>query len=899
MEKPILYLIDGSSYIFRAYYAIRHLSNSKGFPTNAVYGFTAMLFKFLKDYEPTHLGIVFDSKGKTFRDDIYPLYKANRSAPPEDLVPQFEKIFEMVDAFKIPQVQLEGFEADDLMGTISKNVEKGDANVVLVTGDKDFCQLVSDKVTLLDTMKNKITGIAEVKEKYGVSPDKVIDVFALAGDAVDNIPGVKGIGEKTAVSLISKFGSLDELFENLDDVSKRQKTLIEEKKENAVLSKELVTIKTDVDIETDLDKFKYNGFDDDKLRQIFQDLEFKNLFRELGDEDSSDNGEEDQSVVLYDNYQLVLSEDHLDSVIAKIKETRELSIDLETTSVNPMLANIVGVALCPAPHESYYVPVAHRALTDSSTKQLGLSFVLDKLKPIIESEEIAKIGQNLKYEIVVLKKYGLNLNAISFDTMIAAHMIDSSRNSYSLDELSKLYLGHQMISYKDVTGSGKSKIDFDEVELEVARDYASEDADVAMLLRNVLSPKLEEIKLVDVFGDIELKFIKVLAKIEMNGVYIDADKLKELSKEFESLLEQIQKDIFSEVGYEFNLNSPLQLREVLFETLDLPQKKLTKKGEPSTDVEVLTDLSKFHIVPEKVLEHRTLSKLKSTYVDSLPKLINPSTGRIHTSFNPVGSSTGRLSSSDPNLQNIPIKSAQGRRIREAFVPEEGFTLLSADYSQIELRLLAHFSKDDNLVEAFLNDSDIHNRTAAEIFGVTQDLVTPDMRRLSKNINFGIIYGISAFGLAKQLGTSIAISKSYIEEYFKRYGKVKEYIEKSIMDAQTKGYAETILGRRRPIPELQSNNRGLRGFGERTAMNTPIQGSAADIINIAMIRINDKMVDYESNMILQVHDELLFEVKLDELERLSKMVKEEMEGAWKLIVPIKVDMGSGDNWAEAH
>ena len=899
MEKPILYLIDGSSYIFRAYYAIRHLSNSKGIPTNAVYGFTAMLFKFLKDYEPTHLGIVFDSKGKTFRDDIYPLYKANRSAPPEDLAQQFSVIFEMVDAFNIPQVQLEGFEADDLMGTISKNVEKENANVVLVTGDKDFCQLVSDKVTLLDTMKNKITGILEVKEKYGVAPERVIDVFALAGDAVDNIPGVKGIGEKTAVSLISKFGSLDELFNNLDDVSKRQKVLIEEKKEDAVLSKELVTIKTDVDIETGLDKFKYNGFDDDKLRQIFQELEFKNLLRELGDEDSSDNGNADESTVSYDKYQLVLSEDHLDRVISKIKETGELSIDLETTSPNPMLANIVGVALCPAPHESYYVPVAHRALTDSSTKQLGLSLVLDKLKPIVESQEIAKIGQNLKYEIVVLEKYGLKLNGISFDTMIAAHMIDSSRNSYSLDELCRLYLGHQMISYKDVTGTGKSKINFDEVELEVARDYASEDADVAMLLSRILAPKLDEINLMDVFRDIELKFIKVLAKVEMNGVHIDSDKLKELSKEFESLLKQIEKDIFSEVGYEFNLNSPLQLREVLFETLDLPQKKQTKKGEPSTDVEVLTDLSKFHLVPEKVLEHRTLSKLKSTYIDSLPKLINPDTGRIHTSFNPVGSSTGRLSSSDPNLQNIPIKSARGRRIREAFIPEEGYTLLSADYSQIELRLLAHFSKDDNLIEAFLNDSDIHNRTAAEIFGVTEDLVTPDMRRLSKNINFGIIYGISAFGLAKQLGTSIAISKSYIDEYFKRYGKVKEYIEKSIMDAQTKGYAETILGRRRPIPELQSNNRGLRGFGERTAMNTPIQGSAADIINIAMIRINDKMVGYKSSLILQVHDELLFEVKKDELEKLSKMVKEEMEGAWKLIVPIKVDMGSGDNWAEAH
>ncbi|MCZ6684684.1 MAG: DNA polymerase I [Candidatus Dadabacteria bacterium] len=899
MEKPVLYLIDGSSYIFRAYYAIRHLSNSKGFPTNAVYGFTAMLFKFLKDYEPTHLGIVFDSKGSTFRDDIYPLYKANRSEPPEDLVPQFSKIFEMVDAFNIPQVQLEGFEADDLMGTISKNVEKEDAKVVLVTGDKDFCQLVSDKVTLLDTMKNKITGIAAVKEKYGVSPERVIDVFALAGDAVDNIPGVKGIGEKTAVSLISKFGSLDELFQNLEDVSKRQKTLIEEKKEDAILSKELVTIKTDVDIETSLEKFKYDGFDNDKLREIFQELEFKNLFRELGDEDISGHVNIGEGSVSYDNYHLVLSEKDLNKVIAKIKDMGELSIDLETTSPSPMLAEIVGVVLCPAPHESYYVPVAHRALTDSSSTQLDLSLVLDKLKPIIESEDISKIGQNLKYEIVVLEKYGLSLNGITFDTMIAAHMIDSSRNSYSLDELSRLYLGHQMISYKDVTGTGKSKIGFDEVELDVARDYASEDADVAMLLSRILAPQLDEINLTDVFRDIELKFIRVLAKIEMNGVKVDGAKLKDLSKEFEGGLKEIEEEIFTEVGYEFNLNSPLQLREVLFETLDLPQKKLTKKGEPSTDVEVLTDLSKFHKVPEKVLEHRTLSKLKSTYVDALPKLINPDTGRIHTSFNPVGSSTGRLSSSDPNLQNIPIKTARGRRIREAFIPEEGFALLSADYSQIELRLLAHFSGDDSLIEAFLNDDDIHSRTASEIFGVTEDLVTPDMRRLSKNINFGIIYGISAFGLAKQLGTSVSISKSYIDEYFKRYGKVKEYIERSISDAQSKGYAETILGRRRPIPELQSNNRVLRGFGERTAMNTPLQGSAADIINIAMIRINDKLADYESCMILQVHDELLFEVKKDEIEQLSKMVKEEMEGAWKLIVPIKVDIGIGENWAEAH
>ncbi|MEQ9618236.1 MAG: DNA polymerase I [Deltaproteobacteria bacterium] len=900
MKKEVLYLIDGSSYIFRAYYAIRHLSTSKGFPTNAAYGFASMLFKFLKDYEPHYLGIVFDSKGDTFRNEIYPLYKANREAPPEDLVPQFERIYEIVDAFNIPQFRLEGYEADDLIGTIAWRYEKEGIEVVVVTGDKDFCQLVSDKVTLLDTMKNKETGLHDVMEKYGVLPERVTDVFALAGDSVDNIPGVKGIGEKTAVSLIKNFGSLENLLENLDEVTARQKKLIEEKKGDALMSKELVTIKTDVEIEMDLEKLRFEGFDKAKLRGIFEELEFKNLLRELGDSESADRETDDDDPVSYDNYSLILNEEDLNRVIRRMEDTGEVSLDLETTSRDPMIAEIVGIALCPAPHEAYYIPVAHRSLADSSTPQLELRFTLDRLKPSIENEGLHKIGQNLKYEIVVLERYGIRLGGISFDTMLAAHMLDSSRNSYSLDELSRLYLGHQMISYKDVTGTGKSKITFDEVELEAARDYACEDADAAMLLGKELAPQLEENGVSDVFRDTALKFIEVLARIEMNGVKVDAAKLRELSKEFESGLADIEKEIYTEIGYEFNLNSPIQLRDVLFNTLDLPQKKLTKTGEPSTDVEVLTDLGKFHSVPEKVLEHRTLSKLKSTYVDSLPKLINPNTGRIHTSFNPVGSSTGRLSSSDPNLQNIPIKTAQGRRIREAFIPEEGFVLLSADYSQIELRLLAHFSGDENLVEAFQTGNDIHNRTASEIFGVTEDLVTPEMRRLSKNINFGIIYGISAFGLAKQLGTSVSIAKSYIDEYFKRYKRVKEYIERTISDALNKGYAETILGRRRPIPELKSGDRNRRGFGERAAMNTPIQGSAADIINIAMIRIHEKLTrGYESRMILQVHDELLFEVPEGELAQLAELVKKEMEGAWKLIVPIKADIGTGKNWAEAH
>lgn len=900
MEKPVLYLIDGSSYIFRAYYAIRRLSTSKGFPTNAVYGFASMIFKFLKDYKPAYLGIVFDAKGDTFRNEMYPLYKANRGAPPEDLVPQFDKIFEVVDAFKIPQFRMEGFEADDIMGTIARDYERRGIDVVLVTGDKDFTQLVSDKVTLLDTMKNKETLTKDVIEKYGVPPDRVTDVFALMGDQVDNIPGVKGIGEKTAIGLIKSFGSLDNLLQNLDDLAEKQRNLITEKKGDALLSKELVTIKTDIDLDMELEKFRYEGFDKSRLRSLFDELEFKNLLRELGDGGGPVEKPDENRAVPYDNYSLILTEDGLDRVIGRIKETGEVSIDLETTSTDPMLAEIVGIALCPAPHEAYYVPVAHRSLADSSTRQLGLPAVLEKLKPLIEDKGLRKIGQNLKYEFVLLEMYGVRLNGISFDTMIAAHMLDSSRISYSLDELCRLYLGHSMISYRDVTGTGKSKINFEEVELEAAKVYSCEDADVAMLLSEKLAGELEELDLLRVYSDVELRFIEVLARIEINGVKVDAARLRELSKEFEAGLKDIEKAIFEEVGYEFNLNSPIQLRQVLFETLRLPQKKLTKTGESSTDVEVLNDLSKFHPVPEKVLEHRTLSKLKSTYVDALPRLINPRTGRLHTSFNPVGSSTGRLSSSDPNLQNIPIKTAQGRRIREAFIPEEGYIMLSADYSQIELRLLAHFSGDESLVEAFMTGSDIHQRTAAEIFGVTPNLVTPDMRRLAKNINFGIIYGISAFGLAKQLGTSVSIAKSYIDEYFKRYGKVRDYIEKSIGDAKSKGYAETLLGRRRPIPELASDDRNRKGFGERTAMNTPIQGSAADIINIAMIRIHERLASgFKTRMILQVHDELLFEVPGDELDEISRMVKEEMERAWTLRVPIVAEIGTGKNWAEAH
>jgi len=870
-----------------------------------------MIFKFLKDYNPDYMGIVFDSKGKTFRDDVYPLYKANRGEAPDDLKVQIPKIFEIVDGLGIPQVQMEGYEADDIIGTIAKGMEDKNISVVLVTGDKDLCQLVSDKVTLIDTMRNKKIGIKEVVEKFGVPPERVTDVLALSGDAVDNIPGVRGIGEKTASELIRKFGSLERLLECISEIPQRQRELIEASKESAILSKKLVTIKTDVPINIKLDDLKYEGFNKERLAGIFEELEFKSLLRELGGftkaETKTDVSNKsvgsidtpDQSEVSYDNYHLVLSESEFDRVLERIQSTGEVSIDLETTSQDPMRAQIVGIALCPAPHEAYYIPVAHRLAITDSIKQLGLQYVLGKLKPVIEDKGIRKIGQNLKYEFIILERHGLNLQGIHCDTIIAAHIIDASRMSYSLDELAKIYLGHKTITYKAITGRGRERIDFQEVEMEKAKVYSCEDADVAMILSKRLISQLEELNLVDVFRDIELNFIGVLARMEINGVKINPSILNGLSVEFEKSLDMIARDIYSEVGFEFNLNSPIQLREVLFDKLRLPSKKLTKTGGASTDVEVLSELSKFHPVPQKVLEYRGLSKLKSTYVDALPRLINPETGRIHTSFNQVGTSTGRLSSSEPNLQNIPIKTPEGKRIREAFVPEEGFVILSADYSQIELRLLAHFSEDRSLVDAFLAGSDIHRRTASEIFGVSEELVSPEMRRLSKTINFGIIYGISPFGLAKQIGTSNSVAKSYINEYFKRYKSVRFYMEKSIQEAQKQGYAVTILGRRRPIPELKSKDRATRGFGERTAINTPIQGSAADIIKIAMLRIHERLRAFKSRMILQVHDELLFEIYEPELEELSELIRGEMEGAWKLRVPLRVDIGVGKNWAEAH
>ena len=896
MSQHPLYLIDGSSYIFRAYYGVRaDLSTSKGFPTNAVYGFANMLLKFLREYEPRYLGIVFDSKGEVFRNEIYPEYKANRDEAPEDLQLQFPKIFELVRAFSIPMLAMEGYEADDIMGTIAG--AQGKSEVILVTGDKDFCQLVSENVTLIDTMRERVTGVEEVRQKYGIEPGQMIDFFALVGDKVDNVPGVAGVGEKTASALISNYGDLEGVYSNLDELRPSVAQKLREDKDKAYLSRELVTIKTDVEVGTGIEDFRYEGYAAEDLGEIFRELEFGKLLDEIG---ASSPPPSKGEAVGYDSYETVFEENSLGRVISMIEEAGELSIDLETDSKLPMNARIVGFSLCTAPGQAFYVPVGHTDIIEAE-KQINIDTALSMLKPVLESEDVKKIGQNIKYEILVLRNHGVSLRGIYFDTMLAAHLLDASRISYKLDELSRTELGHRMISYEDVTGKGKGRKSFAEVDIETATRYSCEDSDVAFILSRKFLETLKQEELWDLYRENVLGLLPVLCDMEFTGVRIDTTILEEMSEEFERDLASIEAEIYEKTEGKFNINSTKQLSEVLFEKLRLPARKKTAKGAFSTDSEVLRDLSAIHEVPSLILKHRVLSKLKSTYIDQLPRLINPATERIHTSFNPAGTSTGRLSSSDPNLQNIPIKTENSKRIRKSFVARDNCVILSADYSQIELRLLAHFSGDPTLLEALRADKDVHVATACEIFNASEDRITSEMRNLAKTINFGIIYGISAFGLSKQLGTTVSVSRNYIDRYFDRYSEVKSYMQSSVEEARSRGYTETLVGRRRPIPELASRNRVERNRGEREAINTPIQGSAADIINLAMIRIFKKLDEgeFSSKMILQVHDELLFEVHETELEELRTHIKNDMETAWELSVPLRVEMRAAKNWAEAH
>jgi DNA polymerase-1 len=886
--KNNFYIIDGNSYIYRAFYAIRGLSTSTGLPTNAVFGFANMLLKVIKDKAPSRLAIVFDPKGPTRRHGEYKEYKAHRPPMPRDLIPQIPYIHKLVAAFRIPVFVIEGQEADDVIATLARNAESRGMDITIVTGDKDLLQLVGSQIKVYDTLKEKFYRPEDVEERFSVPPDRVVEIMGLMGDASDNIPGVPGIGEKTAKVLINQYRTIDNLLAHTHEVTKpKLRQSLMEYADLARLSRELAILHSDVPIDINYDDLKLKAPDAPALLRILRELEFTAMLKYVVQEPEQDV-----------DYRTVFEEKDLQDLIGALLSAEEFCFDTETTSRDPMQAGLVGISFAIRSHQAYYLPLGHSY--PGSPKQIGLEHALRALKPVMEDPAIPKIGQNIKYDLLVLRHYGVQVKGAFFDTMIASYLLNPGKASHSLDALALEYFNHKTITYSDVTGSGKKQIGFAEVDVENAARYSGEDADITLRLKQTLAPLLREQNLEKLFLDIEMPLMEVLVDMESVGVKIDADFLKRMSKKLGIEMTGIERTIYELAGTEFNINSPKQLAEVLFVKLKLTPTKKTKTGF-STNVDVLEELAPVHPLPAEILKFRTLSKLKSTYIDALPLMINPKTGRLHTSLNQTVAATGRLSSSEPNLQNIPIRSEVGREIRQAFIAEQGSSLLSADYSQIELRVLAHMSNDPALIKTFQNNEDVHTRTASEIFGLNPEEVTPEMRRKAKAVNFGIIYGISAFGLAQDIGVSNAEAKRYINDYFAQYPKVREFIDSTIRDAKTKGYVSTIFNRRRFIPELTSSTAAVRNFGERMAINTPIQGTAADLIKLAMINVQKRLTreNLGSKMILQVHDELVFEVLDREIEQVKKLVREEMEGVLTLSVPIRVDMGVGKNWDEAH
>ncbi|MBW1973538.1 MAG: DNA polymerase I [Deltaproteobacteria bacterium] len=888
----MIYLIDGSSYIYRAFYAVRALSTSKGLPTGAVYGFTRMIMKLLKDFSPIYIAIAFDAKGPTFRHKIFEEYKANRPTMPEELIPQVPYIKEIVQAFGIPIIEIEGYEADDIIGTLANKAYEAGFYVVIVSGDKDMNQLINDRISIIDTMRDEITDINNIKDKFGVQPSKVIEVMGLAGDTSDNVPGVPGIGLKTAVKLINQFSNIENIYNHLDEIKgKSLKEKLLKNKEQALLSRTLVTIDKNVPIDFSEEKFKIGKIKKEEIIKLYHELEFSALLKEI-------LTEEQKEKKIKRNYKIITKEKELDSFVSSLISSRRFVFDTETTSKDAMRAKLVGISFCMREGEAFYIPLAHSY--KGVPNQIPFDTFMAKLKPILEDFRYLKIGHNIKYDLIVLARAGISLRGIDGDTMVASYLLNPLKPSHSLDALAREELNLQKITYKELAGTGKKEVTFDKVDVEKAKDYSCEDSEVTFILAKRFFPELEKQGLMKLFKELEMPLVVVLAKMEMNGVKVDKAKLTELSKEFEQRMREMEKEIYKMAGEPFNINSPKQLSVVLFEKLKLPVIKKGKTGY-STNEAVLTQLAQEHPLPETILKYRELMKLKSTYVDALLKLIHPETGRIHTSYNQTVTATGRLSSSNPNLQNIPIRSEEGKRIRRCFIPEDGYILLSADYSQIELRVLAHISGDENLISAFKRGEDIHNRTACEIFGVKPEDVTEEMRRQAKTINFGIIYGMGAFGLASQLSIDRSVAQEYIDAYLSRYPGVSRYIEKITKDAEEKGYVETLLGRRRMIPEIKSTNKQQREFARRTAINTPIQGTAADFIKKAMLNIQKRIDDekLKSRMILQVHDELVFEVPESEVERLKSLIKDEMEHVYPTVVELKVDVNIGRNWGEAH
>ncbi|MDP8257268.1 MAG: DNA polymerase I [Candidatus Alcyoniella australis] len=880
-----LTLVDGSAYIFRAFYAIRHLSNSRGLPTNAVYGFVTMLRKLLRERPPQAVAVVFDTKAPTFRHEMYSEYKANRPAPPPELVPQFELVRRAVRAFNLPCLELDGYEADDLIATLARRAQLSGWQVEIVSSDKDLYQVVGDGVLLFDPLKDREIGPQQVKQRFG-SVRQAVDVMGLAGDAGDNVPGVPGIGEKTALKLLAQYGSFDNVLSAAGTIKGKLGERLREHEQQARLSRKLVTLDYHVPLDVDLDDLALCEPDQQALHELFSELEFDALLATISDAKSVDQS----------NYRLILDESQLQQVVEQIRAAGRLSVDTETSSERPMLAKLVGVSLCWEDESAAYLPLAHDS--EGSERQLEMQRALEILGPLLRDPALPKVGHNIKYDQIVFANAGIELRGVAGDSMLASYLLAPDKRQHNLSEVAISTLGHRATSYTDVCGKGKAQIPFAAVALDTARDYSCEDAHLSWLLEQQLSERLEQQGLESLYHELEVPLIDVLARMERQGVLLERSILERLSIELAGSLEILRAKIYRSAGAEFNIQSPKQIAPILFEKLGLPVIKKTKTG-PSTDVSVLEQLAPLHELPQMLLEYRSMSKLKGTYADALPGLINPHTLRIHTSFNMTSTATGRLSSSDPNLQNIPVRTPEGRRIREAFIAPPGCVLLCADYSQIELRIMARLSGDAGMCDAFERGQDVHRRTAGEIFDKPPDQVSDEERRRAKTINFGIIYGISAFRLGRELGIEVGEAKRFMDRYFERYSGVARYMEQQVEQAREHGYVETLLGRRRALPDINGRDHNMRMFAERVAVNTPIQGTAADIIKRAMLEVDREIGRVQgARMLLQVHDELVFEVPQERADELSQLVVGLMKSA-SSEVPIEVDVGRGRNWAEAH
>jgi DNA polymerase-1 len=889
MQKPFI-LVDGSSYLYRAFHAMPALTNSKGFPTGAVYGVINMLRRLLTEYDPDTIAVVFDAKGKTFRDELYAAYKAHRKEMPNELIQQIEPIHTIIRALGLPLIMEEGVEADDVIGTLAKIAANEQRTTLISTSDKDLAQLVDSHITLVNTMTDTILNAEAVKEKMGVTPEQVIDYLALVGDTSDNIPGVPQVGPKTAVKWLAEYGSLDNLLLHADSIKGKVGDNLRASLTQIPLAKKLATIKLDVPLTVKLNDLKRQSPDNETLKKIFQEMEFKNWLSALLEKTP------DIIQDKYANYETIFTEKELEKWINKIENAKLISFDTETTSLNYMEAAIVGVSFAIEPGKAAYIPLAHDYA--DAPRQLNREFVLSKLKPLLENPAIKKIGHHIKYDLEVLANYDIQLQGIAYDTMLESYILDSNNPNHDMDSLALKHLGWRTIHFSDVAGKGAKQITFNQVPISTAATYAAEDADVTLQLHQKLLPKLlKEPKLKFVLEEIEMPLVPVLARMESNGVLINVEMLKNQSAELEKRLDELDQEIISQAGTAFNLNSPKQLQEILFSKLNLPVLQKTPTGQPSTADFVLQELALEYPLPKLIIEYRSLSKLITTYTKKLPEQVNAKTHRIHTSYNQAGTATGRLSSSEPNLQNIPVRMQEGRRIRQAFIAAKGYKIISADYSQIELRIMAHISNDPGLLHAFSKNLDIHSATAAEILGISLEKVTDEERRNAKAINFGLIYGMSAFGLAKQLGIDRDAAQTYIDRYFSRYVGVKTYMENTRAQAHQQGYVETLWGRRLYLPEINSSQILRMRAAERTAINAPLQGSAADIIKRAMITLDHWLQTHSVNakMIMQVHDELVFEVAEAEVDIVVDEVRACMMNAATLKVPLLVSMGVGDNW----